>query len=209
MTSHPSRPSAALISVLFMDLDITVGSQRDSLVSVRRKIASDASMSSCSLSTSFSAAETSFSPERGWPGMGMVSTTPSASTSSPAIFCSASAAATALYFPPPSQSSSVNRLCLAGFEYDTRPLSTNVIRRTPHPCSVRATPQPSVPAPRRSTRIVESRSRSRAGRSRHFMRRRLRSVAWVASRAGLRRWERSTDRGPGLRRALSSQPVQR
>ena len=52
MTSHPPRPRAALISVLMRTPNIAGGSHLDSLVSVRRNMASESSTISRSLDTS-------------------------------------------------------------------------------------------------------------------------------------------------------------
>jgi len=51
------------------------------------------------------------------------------------IFVSLSAAHCAFGFPPFKQSSKSNKGCLTGFEYETLAESTNVMFRTPHPCT--------------------------------------------------------------------------
>lgn len=60
---------------------------------------------------------------------------------------SAWAAASALGRPPSRQSLNSYRLWRTGLENATRPLSTNVMWRMPHPSSTLATAHPSVPAP--------------------------------------------------------------
>ena len=117
MTRYVSNPSAALMSSFspFAAAQSTVGNQRLSLVSVRRKTTSCASTIASSASTSARTRSFSRSPLTTCPGMGMLSRTPSASTPGK-IRRSASAAHCAFGRPPSAQSACSKRLCRAGLE---------------------------------------------------------------------------------------------
>mmetsp|Transcript_1986 Transcript_1986/g.4772 ORF Transcript_1986/g.4772 Transcript_1986/m.4772 type:complete len:223 (-) Transcript_1986:313-981(-) len=207
MTSHESSPRAALIKTLSWVAAITVGSHLDSLVSVRRKMASVSRINRSRVST-VSRSDSSFS--EACPGIGMLSFTPSLITSA-ATSLRASAAACAFGLPRPwsyRQSSRLNKICRTVLEYETVPLSTKVKSRIPQPRSVRATEHPRVPAPSKRTRqLFCNMFTFRSGIILHFMSFRLRSAAWMArwfwSSSGLR----LTHFGPGLCRALSSHPT--
>jgi hypothetical protein len=82
--------------------------------------------------------------ENRWPGMGIENWCASALTLGK-MRSSAAAAAAALGRPPSRQSANSYSDWRTGLEYATRPLSTSVMRRTPHPSSTRATTQPRVP----------------------------------------------------------------
>lgn len=75
------------------------------------------------------------------------------------------------------QSSYSNKLCLAGFEKDTLPLSTNVMSLTPQPMSVLATAHPKVPAPRSKHLVVANNSVFRFGHNLHLINRTFKSTA--------------------------------
>mmetsp|Transcript_19139 Transcript_19139/g.28497 ORF Transcript_19139/g.28497 Transcript_19139/m.28497 type:complete len:213 (+) Transcript_19139:692-1330(+) len=210
MTSQLSSPSAAFMSTLSYEEAITVGSHRLSRVSVRRKITSFALINSSSFAESASTAASSVALPNAWPGIGIVATTPVALTPGK-IRCKAAAAAIALKAPPdplaPPQSPISKSDCLTGFEYDTRPLSTKVICLTPHAMSVRATPHPKVPAPRRRHFVFESISVSKSGSSLHRMSFRLRSTLCSAIFFSSITLLRFTIRGPIFPLALDSHPT--
>mmetsp|Transcript_39511 Transcript_39511/g.114025 ORF Transcript_39511/g.114025 Transcript_39511/m.114025 type:complete len:276 (+) Transcript_39511:746-1573(+) len=112
--------------------------------------------------------------------MGISISTASVSASGMTAF-TASQAATALERPS-AASRCVKRLWRTGFESETLPESTKVIRRTPHPIKVRARWQPSVPAPSSRKRKFFIRSGSSSGKRRHCMSLTLRSTASAAIR---------------------------
>mmetsp|Transcript_106411 Transcript_106411/g.300934 ORF Transcript_106411/g.300934 Transcript_106411/m.300934 type:complete len:322 (-) Transcript_106411:269-1234(-) len=116
----------------------------------------------------------------GCPGIGISSSTASASASGITAL-TASHAATA-FDRPCAASSCVKRLWRTGLDKETLPLSTNVMRLTPQPISVRARWQPSVPAPRSRNRRPRMRSGSSSGSNLHFMSLIFRSTASAAMR---------------------------
>mmetsp|Transcript_71303 Transcript_71303/g.220353 ORF Transcript_71303/g.220353 Transcript_71303/m.220353 type:complete len:306 (+) Transcript_71303:699-1616(+) len=114
------------------------------------------------------------------PGMGISISTASASASGiTALTASQAAAALGL---PSAASRCVKRLWRTGFERETLPESTKVMRRTPQPIRARARWQPSVPAPSKRKRRPFIRSGSSSGNRRHFMSLTLRSTASAAMR---------------------------
>mmetsp|Transcript_32296 Transcript_32296/g.84850 ORF Transcript_32296/g.84850 Transcript_32296/m.84850 type:complete len:242 (-) Transcript_32296:278-1003(-) len=183
-----------------------VGSQRLSRVSVSRKTTSWALINASSCSVSRRACSISACTVSACPGMGIVSSCAAAFTPGK-MRRSAAAAASALGLPPSAQSANSKSDWRTGLEYETRPLSTNVTLRTPHPSRQRATLQPSVPAPRRRQRVEKIRSVSRSGSSRQRMSLRLRSTDDSASRRGSITALRSICRGPFLPRAFVSHPT--
>mmetsp|Transcript_22658 Transcript_22658/g.51832 ORF Transcript_22658/g.51832 Transcript_22658/m.51832 type:complete len:387 (-) Transcript_22658:233-1393(-) len=205
MTTSESNPSATVSASLRCAAASRVGSQRDSLVSVRRKITSCAStIRSSSLASSptcdASAALT------GWPGIGMPMRRAPACTHGK-MRRSAAAAASALGVSPPMQSSKVKSDCRTGLEYATTPLSTKVMVRTPQPRRQRATAQPSVPAPTRRQLVAATASLSSCGISRQRISRRLRSTDASARASGSICADRSICRGPALFDELRLQPT--
>ena len=226
ITRYESKPSAALMSSLPFAAHISVGSHRDSLVSVRRYTQSWSSISDSNVSTSFITNGKSFSAT-GCPGIGIIIRTPFASTPGK-IRRSFSAAAAAFGLPPSRQSSNSNSDCRTGLLKDTSPPvnktrviliahtiikinlpSTNVTRLTPHPNKHLATAHPSVPAPS-NRHFVDATSLCRSwGRSLHRISLRLRSTACDASRVGSIDVPKSTSRGPDRPLSFTSQPTPR
>ena len=206
MTRYESNPSAALMSVVSFAAHSSVGSHRDSRVSVRQNTASCARTSASRRSTSRSAAARASSPTTGCPGMGTAITTPCALTPGKTRVRFA-AAASAFSLPPSRQSANSNSDWRAGLEKDTRPESTNVNARTPQPSRVRATAHPSVPAPMIKHFVLVVVSKSRSGSKRHRMSFKLSSAAATASRVGSMLSPRSARRGPARPRGFNSHPT--
>mmetsp|Transcript_197 Transcript_197/g.589 ORF Transcript_197/g.589 Transcript_197/m.589 type:complete len:308 (-) Transcript_197:53-976(-) len=116
----------------------------------------------------------------GCPGMGISISSASALASG---MTARTASQAACAFGRPSAASwCVKRLWRTGFDRETRPESTKVMRRTPQPMRARARWQPRVPAPRSRKRRLCILSGSSSGSRRHFMSFTLRSTASAAMR---------------------------
>jgi len=170
---------------------------------MKQTSASATSASSCSTSARTAASSCG---STACPGIGTRSTTPRV-TAPGKMRCSFSAAATAFGRPPDRQSSNSNKLWRTGFENATPPLSTSVMCRTPHASKVRATAQPSVPAPISKHRVADKRSTSSPGNRRQRMSFRFRSMACSACSRGSKHARRSTSRGPSCPCVSRSQPT--